>query len=113
MDTISTTPLTETTFFILLSLSPAPKHGYAIMKEVLALSNRRIVFSTGTLYGAIRRLLEQGWIERVNDPQPNKTSRQRKVYTLTEQGRRVLNAEVERLKNMVDLVKRRVVENPS
>jgi len=113
MDTISTTPLTETTFFILLSLSPAPKHGYAIMKEVLALSNRRIVFSTGTLYGAIRRLLEQGWIERVNDPQPNKTSRQRKAYTLTEQGRRVLNAEVERLKNMVDLVKRRVVENPS
>jgi DNA-binding PadR family transcriptional regulator len=70
MKTEQNAPLTEATFFILLSLSPAPKHGYAIMKEVKALSNGRIVFSTGTLYGALRRLLEQGWIRRVATRNP-------------------------------------------
>jgi DNA-binding PadR family transcriptional regulator len=94
-------PLTEATFFILLSLSNAPKHGYAIMKEVNELSNGRIKFSTGTLYGAIRRLLEQGWIKRVSDPEPNPTDRQRKAYTLTDKGGRIVNAEVERLKSLV------------
>lgn len=65
----TTSPLTEATFFILLSLSSAPKHGYAIMKEVKELSKGQIVFSTGTLYGALKRLLEQGWIKRVSDPE--------------------------------------------
>ena len=45
-------PLTEATFFILLSLAPGPKHGYAIMKDVQHLSHHhRIVLSTATLYG--------------------------------------------------------------
>jgi DNA-binding PadR family transcriptional regulator len=97
----STSPLTEATFFILLSLSPAPKHGYAIMKEVRELSGGRIVFSTGTLYGALRRLLEQGWIKRVRDPEPNPTDRERKAYALTDKGRKIVNAEIERLRSLV------------
>lgn len=106
-------PLTEATFFILLSLSPSPKHGYAIMKEVRELSNGRIKFSTGTLYGAIRRLLEQGWIERVADPEPNPTDRERKAYTLTDKGRKVVNAEVERLKSLLNTAEQRTSESPS
>lgn len=105
-------PLTEATFFILLSLSPAPKHGYAIMKEVKALSNGRILFSTGTLYGAIRRLLEQGWIKRVSDPEPNPTDRQRKAYALTDKGRRVVSAEVERLRSLLSTAERRTSGSP-
>lgn len=108
-----TSPLTEATFFILLSLSPAPKHGYAIMKEVKVLSNGRIVFSTGTLYGALRRLLEQGWIKRVNDPQPNPTDRERKAYTLTDKGRRIVNAEIERLRSLVMTAERQTSESVS
>lgn len=42
-------PLFESTFLIILSLVPSPKHGYAIMKEVEALSDIRVVLSTGTL----------------------------------------------------------------
>ncbi len=106
-------PLTEATFFILLSLSPAPKHGYAIMKEVKALSNGRVVFSTGTLYGAIRRLLEQGWIKRVNDPEPNPTDRERKAYALTDKGRKVVNAETERLRDLLRTAEQRASESPS
>jgi DNA-binding PadR family transcriptional regulator len=108
-----TSPLTEATFFILLSLSPAPKHGYAIMKEVRALSNGRIVFSTGTLYGALRRLLEQDWIKRVADPEPNPTDRERKAYTLTEKGRKVVNAEKERLRSLLIAAEQQTSESPS
>jgi DNA-binding PadR family transcriptional regulator len=113
MKTPTTSPLTEATFFILLSLAPAPKHGYAIMKEVRNLSNGRIKFSTGTLYGAIRRLLEQGWIKRVADPEPNPTDRERKAYALTDKGRKVVNVEVERLKSLLRTAEQRASESPS
>src|SRR5512145_2650258 len=108
-----TSPLTEATFFILLSLSPAPKHGYAIMKEVKELSGGRIVFSTGTLYGALRRLLEQGWIKRTTDPEPNPTDRERKAYALTDKGRKVVNAETERLRALLHTAEQRTSESPS
>ena len=107
-----TSPLTEATFFILLSLAPEPKHGYAIMKEVKSLSNGRIVFSTGTLYGALRRLLEQGWIKRVTDPMPNPTDRERKAYALTDKGRKVVNAEMERLRSLLNTAEQRTSESP-
>jgi len=113
MKTPTTSPLTEATFFILLSLAPVPKHGYAIMKEVKELSNGRIKFSTGTLYGAIRRLLEQGWIKRVADPEPNLTDRERKAYTLTDKGRKVVYAEVERLKSLLSTAEQQIPESSS
>ena len=97
MDIQSNLPLTETTFFILLSLAPQPKHGYAIMKDVETLSHGRVRLSTGTLYGAIKRMLEQGWIERVEENGEQANGRIRKSYQLTDLGRRVLEAERERL----------------
>jgi DNA-binding PadR family transcriptional regulator len=105
-DILAHLPLREPTFYILLSLSPGPKHGYAIMKEVEFLSESRLLLSTGTLYGAIKRLLDDGWIRRVEDPLPNRTDRERKAYALTEQGRRLLSAEIERLRKMVSVAKK-------
>ena len=61
------TPLREPTLFILLALSKKRKHGYAILKDVEALSEGRVVLSTGTLYGALARLLEQGAIRKSTD----------------------------------------------
>jgi len=106
-------PLREPTFFILLSLSPGPKHGYAILKAVASLSEDRIKLSTGTLYGAIKRLLDRGWIRRVNDPIPNSTARERKPYRLTELGRRALNAEIARLNKLVRVAQIQAVEGTS
>ena len=106
-------PLREPTLYIMLSLSPGPKHGYAILKEVENLSEGRLLLSTGTLYGAIKRLLERGWIRRVADPEPNDSGRERKAYDLTIKGRRVLNAEVERLRKLVTLAQLREAEEPS
>ena len=94
-------PLSEATFYIILSISPGPKHGYAILKDVQSLSEGRVTLSTGTLYGAIRRLLEEGWIERTEDPLRDQTARKRQTYALTGKGRRALDAETTRLRAMV------------
>jgi DNA-binding PadR family transcriptional regulator len=112
-DILSQLPLREPTFFILLSLSPGPKHGYAILKEVGNLSEGRVKLSTGTLYGAIKRLLDQDWICRVDDPIPNSTDRERKFYELTELGRRALNAEIARLRKLVGVAVSQTAEESS
>jgi DNA-binding PadR family transcriptional regulator len=102
--------LTETTYFILLSISPKPKHGYAIMKDVQALSENRIVLSTGTLYGALKRLLDLGWIVRLEDSDPKGNTRDRKVYKLSQHGRRVLKDEIARLNKLLNAANPRVVK---
>jgi DNA-binding MarR family transcriptional regulator len=56
------TPLTPALFHVLLSLADGEKHGYAILKEVAARTDGKVVLSTGTLYGIIKRLLADGWI---------------------------------------------------
>lgn len=118
-ETSSDLPLTEVTYFILLSLSTGPLHGYAIMKDVRALSQERVILSTGTLYGALKRLLELGWIANSPDSANglggngsassngsasglgSASGRVRKAYRLTAPGRRVLSGEVERLEGLV------------
>src|SRR4030042_29038 len=100
-------PLTETSFFILLSLATSPKHGYAIIKEVEAMSVQRVILATGTLYSALRRMLNDGWIMRVNDTSSDDDARERKLYTLTELGERILQAETERLQKLVGLTQLR------
>ncbi len=98
-------PLTEVSYFILLSLAPGPQHGYAIMKEVRLLSQGRVSLSTGTLYGALKRMLEQGWIVRADELETSEPAvqdgRERKFYRLTGSGRHLLQAEVQRLEGLV------------
>lgn len=102
MDVQANLPLTETTFFIMLSLASEPKHGYAIMKEVETLSRGNVQLRTGTLYGAIKRLLGAGWIERMGEEDKRKDQgRGRKSYQLTNLGRRVMEAEMMRLDSLV------------
>ena len=112
-DVRSHLPLTEATLLILFSLAPGPRHGYAIMKDVQTLSQGRVVLSTGTLYGALKRLSRRGWIERVDDSEPlpargEETGRARKLYVLTHLGRGVLNAEVERLQALLTIARLRI-----
>jgi DNA-binding PadR family transcriptional regulator len=98
-------PLREPTFYILLSLSSGEKHGYAILREVEALSSGRVRLSTGTLYEALARLLDQELIERVESSdkdQPGQhPGRPRKSYRLSPRGLEVLQAEAERLRQLV------------
>jgi len=111
MDTTNSSdisPLSETTLYILVSLTHGPLHGYAIAKEVQAMSENRVILSVSTLYTTLKRLLEDGWIERVGeDPQPDEGGRPRKVYTLTERGQRIIGLEKKRLRALLALVQTR------
>ncbi len=101
-------PLSEVSFYILLSLAGEPRHGYAIMKDVASLSGGRIDLSAGTLYGALKRMLEQGWIERLElAGELDESGRPRKVYRLSALGQGVLSAETERLRALVAAAARR------
>lgn len=102
-------PLTEATFYILLSLAREPRHGYAIIKDVQTLSDERVILSTGTLYGAIKRLLDQNWIVRAEDwetsDDASQSKRIRKAYSLTRRGREVLRAEIDRMDSLLKIAK--------
>ena len=105
-------PLTEPTFYILLSLTPGKKHGYAILKDIKALSDGKVALSTSTLYSALSRLLEQGLIKRFPDDAEHYTGPglPRKAYVLTKIGRRVLGAETNRLQALVTAARLRLGE---
>jgi DNA-binding PadR family transcriptional regulator len=84
--------LAKPTSYILLSLAPGKKHGYAILKDVEALSDGRVRLSTSALYSALNRLLDQGLIERVpNDAEADaEPTLPYKAYVLSEIGWRAL-----------------------
>jgi DNA-binding PadR family transcriptional regulator len=107
-------PLREPTFFILLSLAQGQKHGYAIIKDVAALSRDGVVLSTGTLYEALARLLDQELIERAEEAadEPNRPGRPRKAYQLTARGQRVLQAEIVRMQALLAAARQRLVHLP-
>ena len=98
-------PLTEPVLLILVSLASKPQHGYALMKDIGDLSQGRVEVTTGTLYGALRRLLEDGWIERFEQED---TSREKQAYRLTETGRRHLEMELDRMKQVTRIAAARL-----
>lgn len=93
-------PLSEAVLLILLSLAEQPRHGYSILKDVEEMSDGRVILSTGTLYGALRRLLDDSWIQRFEE---DEASRDRHAYRLTRDGRMHLAAEAARMKHLTRL----------
>ena len=91
------TALTESTYYILLSLV-SPQHGYGIMQRTEEMSRGRVRLAAGTLYGALNALCDKGWIL----PLPVEDGSRRKEYTLTEKGRLILIKEVARLRELAD-----------
>ena len=111
-DPTSYLPLTVPTFYVLLSLAPGKKHGYAILQDVESLSKGKVHLSTSTLYGALGRLLDQGLIERVPcDLEPGShPGLPRKAYVLSELGRRILEAETDRMQALSAIARLRLTE---
>lgn len=94
---MSNTALTEAVYYILLSLMQ-PMHGYGIMQNVEQLSNGRVKLAAGTLYGAINTLLDKGWITSL----PGEKDSRKKAYQITEQGKQILEAEIIRLRELIE-----------
>jgi DNA-binding PadR family transcriptional regulator len=95
-------PLPPAVFHILIALADRDRHGYSIMQDVAARTEGKVQLSAGTLYSAIRRMLEQGLIEELAEsPDPSSTDERRRYYRLTRFGKRVAAAEVGRLDALV------------
>jgi DNA-binding PadR family transcriptional regulator len=87
-------PLSEATYYVMLALDE-PRHGYAVMQAVEAMSGGAVTIGPGTLYGAFNTLEKQKLIEKVSEEE------RRKIYGLTSMGRSVLVEQVRRLELMV------------
>ena len=95
-------PLPPSVFQILIALADRERHGYAIMQDIAARTGNKLRLSPGTLYGAIKRMLEQGFIEECDDrPDPDLDDERRRYYRITKLGRRIAEAETERLSKLV------------
>jgi DNA-binding PadR family transcriptional regulator len=95
-------PLPTAVFHILVALADRDRHGYSIMQDVAVRTDRKVRLSAGTLYSAVRRMLEQGLIEELREsPEPDNEDQRRRYYRLTRLGRRVAGAEARRLRDML------------
>lgn len=92
-------PLTESYFYILLCLYRNPGHGYGIMQQTLHLTGDRLKIGSGTMYGAVSNMIKKGWILEQKSDQPE--DERKKLYRLTDEGRRVLQREKERLEELL------------
>ncbi|MYL71614.1 PadR family transcriptional regulator [Halobacillus litoralis] len=86
-------PMTETAFYILLALTE-PRHGYGIIKHVENLTNGRIRLGSGTVYGTLTKMQRDGLIVKYADGE------RKKVYEVTEEGKRIMRIEIERLNEL-------------
>ena len=101
-DPQSLLPLSEPVFQILLALADDDRHGYGIIQEVDGRTAGRVRLGPGTLYGAIKRLREQGLIEEVDLDTGPPDDERRRYYRLTPFGRRVATQEARRLESLLD-----------
>ncbi|WML57746.1 PadR family transcriptional regulator [Neobacillus sp. PS2-9] len=88
-------PLTETVYYILLSLME-PAHGYLILQKVEELSDGQVKMAAGTLYGAIENLLKLKFIQPVGSQDGR-----RKVYLITDLGKEMLRIDLVRMQHMM------------
>lgn len=95
--------LTEAVFFILLALY-TPMHGYRIMQTVRELSCGRVDLGAGTLYGAVNTLLEKKWIQPVAGEQDSR----KKEYQITALGQQMVETEIKRLEELLNIGKKMV-----
>ena len=101
-DPRSLLPLSSVVFHILMALVDGERHGYGIMQEVETRTEGEVHLVPGTLYGAIKRLLERGLIEEADErADPDLNDERRRYYRLTAFGQRVTEAEAERIAHLV------------
>ena len=98
-------PLKTNWFHILLCLADQEQHGYGIMQEVLERTSGKVRLWPATLYGTLKRLIEEGLIEESDErPAAELDDARRRYYKLTRLGRRVLDAESARLEDLVKIL---------
>lgn len=95
-------PLSESYYYILLCLTKGPNHGYGIMQMTSALSNGDVKIGSGTMYGATSNMIKKGWIQEIVSNEPG--IERKRLYSLTDEGKKAFSDEVARLKRMLSAV---------
>ena len=96
-------PLPAAQLHILLALADGEKHGYAVMREVESMTNGEVTMGPGTLYGAIKKMLNAGLVEEIDErPDPELDDERRRYYRVTGFGVRALKAETARLERLIE-----------
>lgn len=101
--------LTEPMHLILLSLLDGDRHGYAIMQDVESITDGGVRMGPGTLYGAIKRLLQSKLIVEAEQRRDDGDDERRRYYRITALGRRVLDRHTAKLQRLVSFARRRTV----
>ena len=97
-----TSPLSPAIFQMLVALADQDRHGYAIMQDVAARTDGAMTLSPGTLYGSIKRMLDEGLIVELDErPDPDDDDERRRYYRITRLGREVAQAEADRLTTLL------------
>lgn len=92
-------PLTDLAFNILVALNDEPLHGYGLVKRLRQLEGRSSL-RTGTVYAALARLEDQGWVEEADPPESSDDAR-RRYYRITASGLTAARAEAGRLRDVL------------
>jgi len=100
--------MTSAVAHILLSLAEEDRHGLGIAADVKTFTGERVALGPGTLYGTIKRLLEDGLIEDLGQPSAEDDDPRRRYYRITPKGRRALEIEMQGLTTMLGIAKRRL-----
>jgi DNA-binding PadR family transcriptional regulator len=94
-------PLPPAFLHILIALGEGDRHGYAIMQEVAERTGGKVRMSPGTLYGSIRKMLDEALIEELFHRTARGDDDRRRYYRVTKFGRAVAAAEAERLTSLL------------
>jgi DNA-binding PadR family transcriptional regulator len=94
-------PLAPAVFQILIALGDGERHGYAVMQDVAARTGGRVRMSPGTLYGSIRKMLDDGLIEELAERPAEGDDERRRYYRVTKFGRAVAAAEADRYATLI------------
>jgi DNA-binding PadR family transcriptional regulator len=106
LDSQALLPLSTPVFHILLALYQQELHGYAIIQDIEQRTGGEVGLSTSTLYGAIKRMMRDGLVERsVERPDPELDDERRRYYSITHFGREVARAEASRIERLAQLAK--------
>ncbi len=94
--------LSRDTFHILVALADRDRHGYSILQDVAERTGGQVRLSPSTLYSAVKRLLEAGWIEELEErPDPAHDDERRRYYRITKAGRKAAIEEARRLEELL------------
>ena len=95
-------PLSESYYYILLCLSKGPNHGYGIMQMTQTFSGGDVKIGSGTMYGATSNMIKKGWIKEIVSQEAG--MERKRLYCLTDDGKKAFEDEVERLKRMLSAI---------